>query len=171
MRCELELCPWVLSVPVVACCGGTGTVSSYSVFKKMKSWLGLSHTLWSWSLQWKQLLCWKKIMFVLLKISWTEREKKFTNYYLCYDIHIYVCHGKQFLVWNLTTKRTKCGLQLCIFLQLYITCGNVKGSCWIVRMGEGDCATSHNSIRKQLCNCLQFYQCSLWEKMYWLQKD
>jgi len=106
------------------------------------------------------------VCFIKHKLNW-ERKKVHRLLFMLW----HVFHGKQLLVWNFTTKRTKCGLQLCTFLLLYITCGNVKGSCWIVRMGEGDCAASHNSIRKQLCNCLQFYWCSLWEKSYWLQKD
>ena len=60
-----------------------------------------------------------------------------------------IFHGKQLLVWNWTSKHTKCGLQSCTFLVLFIVCGYVKGSCWIMRTGEGDCLASHNSIRKQ----------------------
>ena len=109
----------------------------------------------------------KKYYFCFIKCKLNWDRKKFTNYYLCCDIF----HGKQLLVWHLTTKHTKCGFQSCTFLLLYITCGNINGSCWIMRTGEGDCAVSCNSIRKQLYNSLQFYRCSLWKKIYWLQKD
>jgi hypothetical protein len=54
--------------------------------KKMRSWPDLSHWIWSWSLQWKQLLYWKKdyVCFIKHKLKWDR--KKFTNYYLCCDI-------------------------------------------------------------------------------------
>ena len=106
------------------------------------------------------------VCFIKHKLNW-ERKKVHRLLFMLW----HVFHGKQLLVWNFTTKHTKCGLQLCTFLLLYITCGNVKGSCWIVRMGEGDCAASHNSIRKQLCNCLQFYRCSLWEEARYERKQ
>ena len=93
------------------------------------------------------------VCFIKHKLNW-DRKKVHKLLFMLW--HIF--HGKQLLVWHLTTKHTKCGLQSCTFLLLYLTCGKVKGSCWIVRKGDG--ADSCDSSRKQLYDCLQFYQCS-----------
>ena len=86
----VELCPWVLSVPVVACCGVTGTVSSYSVFKKNEILTWSQSHIMKLIYAMKTVTVLKKdyVCFIKHKLNW--ERKKFTDYYLCCDIHTYI---------------------------------------------------------------------------------